>query len=79
MTWLPDSSMFFDCACLVTERLRSDPAKATIRAIVCVTMTSKVPHGDLLSIVWLPNASPLCPESGTNNLVPFFYKKSDLQ
>jgi hypothetical protein len=27
MSWLPGSSMLFDCACFVTERLRSDPLK----------------------------------------------------
>src|SRR5262245_48908131 len=60
MAWLPDSSMFFDCACLVTERLRSEPAKATIRAIARVTMVSSVPRGEVRNIVSPSGRKPAC-------------------
>jgi hypothetical protein len=51
MSWrLPGSSMLFDCACFVTERLRSDLAKATIRATAWLTMASRVWRGDLRNI-----------------------------
>jgi hypothetical protein len=40
----------FDCACFVTQRLRSNPAKASIRATAWVTMASRVRRGDLRNI-----------------------------
>ena len=72
MSWLPDSSMLFDCACLVTERLRSNPAKATIAARALVTMASRVRRGDLRNIV-SPEASPPVRTIDANDLVAFFY------
>src|SRR5262245_25459331 len=48
MSWrLPGSSILFDCAWFVTERLRSNPAKAKIRATAWVTRASRVRRGDL--------------------------------
>jgi len=79
MSWLPNSSMFFDFGCLVTKRLRSDPAKATIRAIVCVTMASKVRHGDLRNILWPSERKPDLPRNRRQQVSSILLSNSDLQ
>src|SRR5262249_33531871 len=62
---LPGSSMFFDCAGFVTERLRSNPAKATIRATAWVTLQGS---GAETCATWqsLPSAHGSCPTCSDN-------------